>query len=149
MKSSKSALSIVKKYHPDVKRVVDAKEPLTIIVTAADCRNAKIGAPDACAMSKALNHIHDGAIVSLSVAYVIDGDKATRYKVPNSVSREIVSFDRNKKFAPGEYWLSAPSEMEKLGARNRPQNVKVRKPEYTGIKKRYHRTTGIRSIYQG
>ncbi len=141
----KSVLSIVKKYHPEVKTVVDAKKPITIIVSKADCRNGNLKEPDNCAMAKALQREHDGAIISLSTAYIVDGEKATRYKVPESVAREIVSFDRNHKFAAGEYSLRVPSDCERIGPRNRPQPVKNRK--YTNKDKpRYHRTAGLRSL---
>lgn len=88
MPQGKSALGIVRKYHPNVTRVVDAKRPITIEVSKSDCRKGDAKSPSHCAMAKAFTHTHDGAIVSLSVAYIVDGDKATRYKVPVSVSRD-------------------------------------------------------------
>ena len=145
-KKQKSVLSIVRKYHPEVTQVVDASKSIEISVSKADCKSGKFSEPDNCAMAKAFQREHDGAIISLSSAYIIDGTKAVRYKVPESVSREIVSFDRNHQFAPGEYQLRPPSASEKIGKRTRPQYTKNRKPEYSANKKRYHRTAGIRSL---
>lgn len=142
----KSVLGIVKKYHPEVDTVIDATKPIVVEVSREDCRRGKFQEPDACAMAKALEREHDGAIISLKVAYIIDGNKATRYVVPESVAREVVSFDRAKLFAPGEYSLRPPSKADKIGGRTRPQYAKNRKPSYPTAKRRVHRTTGIRSL---
>jgi hypothetical protein len=144
MRQGKSALGIVQKYHPGVTKVVDSKKSLTISVTRADCRRASSKSPSQCAMAKAVQHQHDGAIISTSVAYVIDGNKAVRYKVPSSLSREIVAFDRNAGFAPGQYRLTAPSKMERLG---KPNDGRGGGKGGNGkVKQRYHKTTGIRSL---
>jgi hypothetical protein len=144
MRQGKSALGIVQKYHPGVIKVVDSKKSLTISVTRADFRRASSKSPSQCAMAKAVQHQHDGAIISTSVAYVIDGNKAVRYKVPTSLSREIVAFDRHAGFAPGEYRLTAPSKMERL---NRPNDGRGKNGGGHGAtKQRYHRTAGIRSL---
>lgn len=144
MSSGKSALSIVQKYHPEVTRVVDAKKDVSIEVTAGDCRNGKMKSASSCAMARAFEREYDGAIVSLRVAYLIKGDKAIRHLVPPSVSREIVAFDRARKFAPGEYELKAPKGRETLGqikahsAKWRRLGNKTTKPS--------HKTAGIRAL---
>lgn len=143
-KPSHTALAVVRKYHPEVTTIVDARSEVTINVSKADCRNGKLQEPDNCAMAKALKREHDGAIISLSTAYIIDGTKATRFKVPESVAREIVSFDRTQLFAAGEYRLRPPTSTERLGPRNRPQNQKSRDPKRPH--KKYHRTEGIRNL---
>jgi hypothetical protein len=107
----KSALKIVQKYHPNVTKVVDARSPLHIAVTARDCKNSNSKEPSACAMARACEREFDGAIISTTVAYVIQGGTAKRYRVPQSVARELVSFDRNHEFAPGDYHLKAPLEV--------------------------------------
>jgi hypothetical protein len=140
----KSALGIVQKYFPNVTKVVDAKRARIISVTPQDCKDAKRKAPDACALATACEREYDGAIISLSTAYLVKGDKAERYKVPNAIAREIVSFDRHHDFAPGDYYLNAPTEH--LGPRSRPQPVKNRKPDTPRVKGRYHHTAGIRSL---
>lgn len=144
MQQGKSALGIVQKYYPWITAVVDAKRSLDIVVSKADCRTGKTKAADQCAMAKACEKEHDGAIISLSVAYIIDGTKATRYKVPTSVAREIVSFDRFGGFSPGVYNLAAPTKIQRLGKRTGPQSKA--KGNYGKVKKRHHRTAGIRSL---
>lgn len=142
--SGQKALAIVQKYHPSVTRVVDAKRSIVITVTERDCKTAKRMAPDHCALATACEREYDGAIISLSTAYLIKGTVAERYKVPHAVSREIVSFDRHQDFAAGDYWLNAPSETARLGPREYPQPKK--KKRYAREKGRYHHTTGIRSL---
>ena len=39
----KSALGIVRRYHPEVVRVIDAKKSLTIKVTKNDCKKGNSG----------------------------------------------------------------------------------------------------------
>lgn len=147
MSSGKSALKIVQKYHPNVTKVVDAKRPLQISVTEEDCKGSKKRKPDACALAKACERKYDGAIVSLAVAYLIKGNRATRYRVPQAVSRELVSFDRHHDFAPGKYHLRAPKEGEKLGARKYPQpENKPGGNVYSASKSRNHKTAGIRAL---
>jgi hypothetical protein len=143
----KSALGIVRKYHPEVTRVVDAKKSIDIEVTAADCKAGKRKGPSSCAMARAFEREYDGAIISLSTAYLIKGTKATRYQVPASVSREIVSFDRSRKFEPGSYSLNTPSF--KLGQPNRSKR-KDRYQSTDGVpyakNKLRHKTAGIRAL---
>lgn len=152
MGQGKSAIGIVRKYHPNVRRVVDAKEPLRIRVTEDDCKKARRKAPDACAMAKACERKYDGAIISLATAYIIKGDKATRYHVPQSIARELISFDRHRQFAPGDYRLKAPTPNARLGSkkstagadRDRSRDSAGRR--YGTVKRRSHKTAGIRAL---
>lgn len=147
MPQGKSALGVVRKYHPGVNKVIEAKKDLRINVTAEDCKGARKKKPDACALAKACERSYDGAIVSLSTAYLIKGDKAFRYRVPQAVSRELVSFDRHHDFAPGEYKLKAPSKSFRLRPRgDRPLKPDRHKPHHAQIKRRNHRTAGIRAL---
>jgi hypothetical protein len=143
----KSALGIVRKYHPQVNKVVDATKKVQIEVTAKDCRSGKRKGPSSCAMARAFEREYDGAIISLAVAYLIKGDKATRYRVPENVSREIVSFDRSKQFDPGTYTLTAPAGGEKLGPRRSRLLPERHAKKYSQHKPRNsHKTAGIRSL---
>lgn len=142
-KVGRCALTIVQRYHPEVTKVIDATESLDINVTEADCRKGKGKAPSACAMAKAFMREYDGAIISTSKAYLIKGKTAVRYNVPQSVAREIVSFDRSHKFAPGNYRLASVPKNAQLGKRKWPQPPN--RPA-GGIKDRAHYTTGIRSL---
>jgi len=142
----KSALGIVQKYHPKVRRVKDAKKPISIVVRAADCKSGRRGSPNSCAMARAFERQCDGAIISVSKAYLINGEIATRYQVPPSISREIVAFDRSRKFSPGIYALSAISKNNRLGPRKFPQPKSGRSAPHDHEKRRHHKTTGIRSL---
>jgi hypothetical protein len=102
-------LSIVKRFYPDVKRVEVARAPLTVEVLKSDGKGGR-KSHQACAMADACKrkfHL-DGTIVSRSVAYLIKGDTATKYGIPEAVRREITSFDRGAGFAPGTYHLVPP-----------------------------------------
>lgn len=147
MAQGKSALGIVRKYYPQVTRILEAKKDLTILVTTKDSRSSTKKSPNACALATACEREYDGAIISLSVAYLIKGNKAMRYRVPGAIAREIVSFDRHQDFQPGQYKLNAPSESGKL----HPLGRKLRANRkgggfYGGDKRRVHRTAGIRSL---
>jgi hypothetical protein len=140
-----TALKIVQNYFPTVDRVVDGEQPLLVEVTQRDNRSAKVRNHQACAMAVACKRaMHaDGVIVSVNTAYVINGTTATRYSLPQSVSREVVSFDRDAGFAPGEYMMSPPCPTRRLGAikgsQTNTEKPKKRKP----LK---HHTSGIRTV---
>jgi len=112
------ALDIVRKFYPNVTTVVDAAKSLNIHVTKEDVAASDKKDHSGCAVAKACLRLKpvDGAIVSISTAYLIKGRRAVRYKVPQAIAREIISFDRAAKFEPGEYILNAPSLYQKLGA---------------------------------
>jgi hypothetical protein len=105
-----TSLSIVQTRFPSVMRVVKAKRDLTIEITKTDARIGQKKDHSACVVAEACKKkLHlDGCIISMQSAYLIRGDIATRYKVPEGISRELVSFDRGAGFAPGEYTLKVP-----------------------------------------
>lgn len=143
---SKSALGIIQKYHPNVKSVVDATEPLYIEVTKKDCKNGSSKEPGDCVIARACRREYEGAVISMSVAYIVDGETAYRYMVPQSIAREVVSFDRAGMFQPGLYSLNAPVACQRLGAHlaSRPRSGK--KKTVHSRKKRNHATAGIRRL---
>jgi hypothetical protein len=130
-------LSIIRKLFPKVERIVDASEPIRIEVTPRDQREAIKLDPQRCALAQAFRrqeHV-DGVVISLSIAYLVRGNTATRYSVPHSISREITSFDRHKDFAAGEYQLSAPSrryETTRKDHRSGPSGRSAAFRHYTG-----------------
>lgn len=143
-----TALEIVQKYFPEVTVVKDAKENLTITVTDKDNKSAAVRNHKACAMAVACKkqQAADGVIVSISKAYVIKGKIAYRYEVSEHATREIISFDRNAGFSPGEYQLNAPTEWNRLGkGGSRGGNS-----EKTGTEPRkiavHRKTEGIRTV---
>lgn len=151
MKKQKSrvggALRNIQKFFPKVMTVNDADEEVQIEVTDRDEKTAAKKDHTQCAFAVACKRAYraDGVIVSVHTAYVIKGDEATRYILPESVSREVVSFDRGAKFSAGEYSLKIPTPSQRLGARverkthttTRPGKSKRGKP---------HVTDGIRTV---
>ncbi len=139
------ALSIVRQFFPNVTAVKDAREPITVEVTKHDSSSSKVRNHAACAMAvacKRMTHA-DGVIVSIHTAYVVNGSVATRYHVPEHVSREVVSFDREAGFAPGEYRMNPPEPSKRLGVHRGGS-----KPRTGNGKKivRHHHTSGIRTV---
>ncbi len=140
------ALKIVQKYHPNVTSVVDSKNDLVIEVTDHDDKNSKIKNHAHCAMAEACQRQEhaDGAIISVSSAYIIKGDVAIRYRIPESVSREVVSFDRKGGFEPGIYKLNKPYRAELLGnglPHGKPSGTKPNRAATKFI----HKTQNIRT----
>src|SRR5947209_11513354 len=97
------SLNIVRHFHPQINKVVDGDEDILIEVTPQDSKSAKVKKHIECALAVACKRKlkADGVIISRATAYIIKGKTATRFKLPNSVSREIVSFDRNAGFDEG------------------------------------------------
>lgn len=83
--------------------------------------------------------------MSISTAYLIKGDTATRYLVPNSVAREITAFDRNAVFEPGEYRLKAAGDSAKLNGVRGTYPQKSGKANGNLAKRFQHKTEGIRA----
>jgi hypothetical protein len=107
------ALGVVRKFAPKVNKVTDADGDLLISVTDRDFKGGKKKDHGDCALAVAAKRQEHAAqvIVSASTAYVIKGDHATRYKVPEAASKEIVSFDRGASFETGDYVLKAPPQI--------------------------------------
>jgi hypothetical protein len=118
------ALAVVRKFYPNIESVVDATEPLNIEVTKRDNQNSAVKNHKKCALAVACERKKDvdGVIISIATAYLIKGNQAIRYKVPPSVSREIVSFDRKAGFEEGFYKLNAPTVHDRLGYSTTPRN---------------------------
>jgi hypothetical protein len=144
---SRTALMIVQVYFPDVKKVVDADEAIEIEVTKADNKSAKVRNHNACALAvscKRTLHL-DGVIVSINTAYLIKGNKATRYKLPESVSREIVSFDREGGFDEGSYKLNPVHKGQRLGERQERPTYAEKRSAGGKLRRFMHRTNGVRA----
>lgn len=138
------ALRIVREYFPGVTTVSDATKPVIIEVTQRDSENSEALNHTACAYAVACKRQMkaDGVIIGTKTAYIISGKRAVRYRMPESVAREIVSFDRRAGFAVGTYQLRAPSEWEQLGAVN---TGKTHNPSDRKIKRFRHITSNIRT----
>jgi hypothetical protein len=141
------AIHNVRKFFPKVTRVNDATKAIEIEVTEHDDKVARKKDHAECAMAVACKRkLHaDGVIISRSVAYVVKGTEATRYKVPESVSREVVSFDRGGGFGIGTYELKVPDY--NLGEpHSGGHDSKSPLTHSGGLAKRFrHITTGVRT----
>lgn len=115
------------KTFPQVKTAHDAYTPIKIQVMAKDTPSAKQKSPSHCAFAKAAcrEMEADGAYIGIVESCIIVGDKVIRFQTPESVRREIVSFDRHRDFRPGWYQLSAVCPKRRLGAR-KAQRQKAR-----------------------
>jgi len=91
----------LRQHFPKVKEVVDAVKGVQVAVLPRDNIEGRKNQPSECAMAKAMRRDFkaDGVIIGLSTSYIIKGERAIRYETPESVSREITSFDRHHDFA--------------------------------------------------
>lgn len=145
------SLQVVQTYFPKVSKVTDADGPVQVEVTDADNKSSQVRNHNACAMAVACKRKFkaDGVIIAIATAYIIKGNEATRYTLPDSVSREVVSFDRKAGFMPGEYQLVPHGKSSRIGYQREPQNEKTdnRNPD-GGLKRRFkfrHFTEGVRA----
>ena len=99
--------------------VVDAKKPLKLEITRADCKLATRKNPGCCAVAKACGRELKitGVRVHLSRLYLLAGKAWTRYIVHSSLRQEIIAFDRGGKFQPGIYTFAAPEPSRRIGAK--------------------------------
>lgn len=142
-----ATLHTVQKFFPNVKSVVDAKTNASIDVTDADVKASKIKSHKQCAMAVACKRKFnlDGVIISKSVAYLIKGNKARRFKVPESVAREVVSFDRGAGFSSGRYALQAVPISSRMDRPSRSKKVGGKKTGESITKRFYHKTDNVRA----
>jgi hypothetical protein len=142
----------LRRYFPDVNRVADATKPLQFEVFEKDVDGALEKAHDRCAVAQACKRQEkvDAVAIFSSTAYLIKGDLAIRYRVPTSVTTEIVCFDRAKKFQPGVYQLSAIGPSDRMDAIHKRSKQRTShgnggsapKPKFL-VK---HHTQGIRTM---
>jgi hypothetical protein len=110
--------SSLRRLYPQVERAYDADRPVEVSVGPKDCKDAKRLNPTECALAIATRRElkADAVIIGMSTSYIIKGNQAFRYATPESVAREIVSFDRHADFAPGDYHLAVKAPTAKFGA---------------------------------
>lgn len=144
MAKGRNAVTAVRKFFPKVSKVVDATQAIEINVKNRDCNSAEVKNHNECAMAKACKrqlHI-DGAVISVGTAYLVKGDTATRYRIPERISREIIAFDRNGGFMPGQYKLKNPTGRQRLG-QNFGTKTGTKHPHRKSL--RHFSTAGIRT----
>ena len=120
-KKGKPPPESIRRMFPNVTRIVDANKSVEVSVTPDDCLLALKMDPRNCAMALAAKRElkADAVVVGLSTSYLIHGTEAIRYKTPESVAREIVSFDRHSDFDPGNYYLRPYPPAQRLGVPHR------------------------------
>jgi len=150
-KVHKAHLTKIQKLFPKVTTITDATESLTVEVRARDNRRGTPKHPSDCAMARACKRELglDGAVISLSKAYLIRGSVATRYIVPPSLSKEVVVFDRSHSFEPGTYQLSKVPATRRIGRGGGGEHSDGSgdKPKKPVVKVIRHLTTGVRNFY--
>lgn len=130
---------------PQIKEIIDSGQAVQVKVQARDCTDGKKGQPSECALARATRRDYqaDGVVIGMSYSYIIRGKKAIRFTTPETVKREITSFDRHSDFAPGDYHLAPVSPSQRLGEK-RP------KKPHSGSRddKRvvHHSTVRVRSV---
>jgi hypothetical protein len=105
--------------------------------------------PKRCALAKACRRMLkvDGASIGVGYSYLVKGAKAIRFATSEAVAREVVSFDRNRDFAPGRYLLSPVSKSARLGGNGQAhgENGNGHSPKHT--KRIIHtRTARVREL---
>lgn len=137
----------VKRLFPNVTFAYDSNQAIEISVNNKDCSDAKRKDSANCALARAAKRElkADGAIIGLSSSYIIRGAKAIRFATPEAVQREIVSFDRNQNFEPGEYRLVPKSPTNRLGQiRNRKVGGKNK-----NATRKIHHSVNVRVLPRG
>lgn len=132
------------------KPVIDATKPLQISISSKDAALGKTKDPGACAAARAIiRTITDvkSARVHLGRTYIEYKDKWIRYKTPESLKVEIVSFDRGAKaeYTTGDYTLYAPSPTDRLGMRPKPTGATGGKHRRKHIARVIHQIEGVRA----
>lgn len=137
-----TALEVVKKFYPKVTKVVNTRKPVAVEIAAGDVKKSKMKDHKCCAMAMACKRQLpvDGVLVSSRRAYLIKGDTATRFLVPEAITREIVAFDRGAGFAPGTYTLQKPYQYAARGTGKRKQSHDRR-----AGKLRHNKIVGLRT----
>ncbi len=132
------------------KKVVDAKSSLRISISKRDATMGKTKDPAGCAAARAIIRMivdAKSARVHLGRTYIEMEDKWVRYKTPEALKTEIVSFDRGTKaeHAIGDYTLYAPSPTDRLGLRYKPAGATSGKRRRPHIARVHHQIEGVRA----
>lgn len=146
-KRGTGVLGIVRKFFPNVNKVTDADDDLVVEVTAQDVKHSSKKDHIRCAMAVATQRqLHStGMIVSPSMAYVVTKKHAVRFRLPEAIRKEIVSFDRGAGFEPGQYKLEKPPKSARLGSRSERTESKSKNHSSSGKKRFVHLTQGLRT----
>lgn len=98
---------------------VNGRKALTIVLSRDDISSADQKNPQNCAFACAVKR-NDPAIVAAyffrSVAWLQYRNRLVKYRVPATVSQEILAFDRNKGTEPGVYQILPPTLSKRVSA---------------------------------
>lgn len=139
----------VKRMFPQVESAVDATKAVEVSVNRRDCKESQRLNPSECALARAARRElkADGVIIGLATSYIIRGKQAIRFDTPESVRREIVSFDRHQDFAPGDYYLTPKSPAQRLG--NDSGRKKSGDKSGKSTRRKYHHSARVRILPLG
>lgn len=139
----------VRRMFPNVTSAVDAAAPIEISVNRKDCKTAKKFDPTECALARAAKReLHvEGVIIGIGSSYIIKGDTAVRFDTPQSVKREIISFDRHHDFAPGDYYLTPKPPSNRFGVQHEKRTG--RKGGNHKAKRKIHQSARVRILPHG
>ena len=144
---AQKSLKLIRQYFPKVAAVNDATRAAIIEVNGGDAASTAIGEPALCAFARACYRSFkaDGVIIGLTTSYIIKDRIAFRYHNTETISREVVSFDRKAGFEIGRYQLSPPCPAQRLG---NYEGQKTRPKSKNGQDRRKfrHFTKGVRVL---
>jgi hypothetical protein len=125
--------------------IISATKPVTIIITASDCRLGKVKEPESCAAAKAALRLKGctEARVHLGRTYLKIGRKWLKYMTPDSLRSEIVAFDRGGSFSPGEYTLRPIPDSIRL-MEGKAKSFGAPKKGRPGYHRKHHVISGVR-----
>jgi hypothetical protein len=137
----------VKRLFPNVTAAFDADHAVEISVQRKDCKEGKKLNPSECALARAARRElkADGVIIGMSSSYIIKEDIAIRFATPESVARELVSFDRHQDFAPGDYYLTPKAPANRFGQYTSGSHKTARK----NTKRKLHSSARVRILPHG
>ncbi len=127
--------------------VINAKKPIKMTVTKADCKNGDPKHPDTCAAARCLmREMHASEVrVHLSRVYIkTTPDKWVRYVTTKALRTEIVAFDRGGAFAPGTYHLQGVRKSLRSRAPKKPYRKPGSRPQ-NGNRNKRHVVTDVRT----
>ena len=149
LKSPNVLLNRLRKLFPDVHKVRDATSSIVVHVKSVDCNKASAGDFTDCALARATKREFkaDGCLIGLSSSYVVKNGVALRYLTPDTVAREMVSFDRHGDFAKGVYHLAHVSPAVRLGGARDRRRHRVPPAKNGGSQLKYqHDSVRVRRI---
>lgn len=122
--------------------VIDAAEPLRVVVNRADVAGARKLDPNNCAFAKACRRLFDAhtVLVLRRTAYVELPDRngrriVNRFVISNATADKIITFDQTGEFPEGGFIFSAPPPSKTMDA-----HVKYAR-EYARREKNGHKAT--------